>query len=202
MVVNRESSYRAPRPVFFRALIVLQVLFTLLLSGCQGGGFSNLFPGSGLSGLYKEGLPGTADWAVLPFVSHVGIQGEVPVQLERMLMVQLPSVGVTTPRLYPESEVTTASSTLADAHRRQNARQWAYQEGVNFTIMGEIMDWRFEEDGRFLMALKLEVIDMRSGQSLWNISGRGEGLPGQDAYEVGRNLLADLLTSLPISRLH
>lgn len=162
-----------------------------LLTACQT---------SGPTSLYQEGLPGTARWAVLPFVNHTEEKGEMTIQLERIMMVNLPSAGVVEPKLYPETVVTTASENLADAHRLQNGKQWAYQTGMSFAITGEVYDWRLSEDGKALVSVNLEVVDIRTNEQLWAVSGTGEGLPGEDNYDVSRKLFSDLLSSLPINR--
>ena len=166
-------------------------LTLVLLTGCQSLRTSNL---------YKEGIPGTARWAVLPFVNHTEAEGGVTIQLERVMMVLLPSVGVIYPRLYPESQVTTASQSLAEAHRLQNGKQWAAQNDVSFAISGKVLDWRYDEEGRGHVAIDLTVTDARTDQQLWTASGSGEGLPGEELYDVSRQLFADLLATLPINR--
>ncbi|OED41491.1 hypothetical protein ACH42_13740 [Endozoicomonas sp. (ex Bugula neritina AB1)] len=162
-----------------------------LLSACQT---------SGPSSLYAEGLPGTARWAVLPFVNHSQVEGEMTIQLERIMMVNLPSAGVVEPKLYPETVVTTASEVLADAHRLQNGKQWAYQTGMSFAITGEVYDWSLSDDGHALVSVNLEVVDIRTDKQLWAVSGTGEGLPGESNYDVSRKLFSELLSSLPINR--
>ena len=169
------------------------MLACLFLAGCQSI--------SGPSGLYNEGIPGTARWAVLPFVNHTDARADIAVQVERIMMVQLPSAGVVEPRLYPESQVTTASDSLADAHRLQNGKQWAAQTDMSFAMTGEITEWNIDEEGRAFVSMNLEVSDVRTNKQLWSVSGRGEGRPGDDFYAVSRQLVTNLLTSLPINRM-
>lgn len=166
-------------------------LALVILSGCQS---------SGTSGLYKEGIPGTARWAVLPFVNHTEVEEGVGIQLERIMMVLLPSAGVLYPRLYPESQVTTASRSLAEAHRLQNGKQWAAQNDISFTISGKVLDWRYDEENRGHVAVDLTVTDARTDQELWTASGSAEGLPGEELYDVSRQLFTDLVATLPINR--
>ena len=164
-------------------------LALILLAGCQSLQTSDL---------YKEGIPGTARWAVLPFVNHTEAEGDVTSQLERVMMVLLPSAGVLNPRLYPESQVTSASLPLTEAHRLQNGKQWAAQNDVSFAISGKLLDWRYDEEGRGHVAVDLMITDPRTGQQLWSASGAGEGLPGEELYDVSRNLFTDLLATIPI----
>ena len=169
----------------------LVILTTLLVTACQTNGTPDL---------YREGLPGTASWAVLPFVNHTEAKGDMTIQLERIMMVKLPSIGVVEPSLYPESVVTTASDNLADAHRLQNAKQWAYQTGISFAIIGEVNSWGLSEDGNAIVSVNLEVIDTRTSEELWAVTGAGEGISGEDRYDVSRKLFSNLLSSLPINR--
>ena len=166
-------------------------LTLVLLTGCQSLSSSRL---------YKEGIPGTARWAVLPFVNHSEAEGGITIQLERVMMVLLPSAGVLYPRLYPESQVTTASQSLAEAHRLQNGKQWAAQNDLSFAISGKVLEWRYDEEGRGHVAVDLMVTDARTDQQLWSASGSGEGLPGEELFDVSRQLFTDLLATLPINR--
>lgn len=170
-------------------------LMVMLLSGCyslqslRGGGY-----------LYKEGIPGTASWGVLPFVNHTEDMTGASTQLERMMMVLLPSSGVLYPRLYPESQVTSASQSLAEAHRLQKAKQWASQNDISFAITGKLMEWRYDEENGGYVAVDLQVIDVRTDDSLWSTSGSAEGMPGEELYDVSRKLFTDLLSTLPINK--
>ncbi|MGI9277911.1 MAG: hypothetical protein ACR2PT_24075 [Endozoicomonas sp.] len=177
----------------FKHKILARHFFALLivtfLAGCQNS----------LPTLYRDGIPGTANWGVLPFVNSSGAES-VNIQVERMLMVMLPSAGVDEPRLYPESAVTTASDSLADAHKLRNARQWALQNNVNFAFSGSVNEWKYDSSGRPRVAVSLKVTDIRTGDEAWNISGASEGLAGDDLHDVCRGLIADLLKSLPVQR--
>lgn len=172
-------------------LLGLLVLF--LLAGCQT--FNNMRSPN----LYEEGVPGTANWAVLPFVNYTE-SDSITIQVERMLMVMLPSSGIDEPQLYPEFMVTTANNTLTDAHKVRNGRQWAAQNNISFAFSGEVNEWMFDDEGKPRVALSLMVTDVRSGKMLWSISGVSEGRQGDDLFVVSRGLISDLLQSLPVNR--
>ncbi|WP_062260078.1 hypothetical protein [Endozoicomonas arenosclerae] len=182
------------------ATLVLSAL--LALTGCQYTGFNEsggLGGSAASSGLYREGLPGTANWAVLPFVNYSEATS-VTTQVERILMVQLPSRGIEGARLYPESEVTTASKSLEGAHRYQNGKQWAMQNDISFAVAGEIFEWFYDDSGRPQVSMALAVVDIRNGEVIWNVNGSSEGLQGDDLFDISRALMSDLLQSLPINR--
>lgn len=190
--------FNETRPGF----LILMLTAMLVLTGCQSGGL-NISGGLGgtaaTSGLYREGLPGTADWAVLPFVNHSKATS-ITTQVERILMVNLPSRGIEEARLYPESEVTTASKSLQAAHRYQNGMQWAKQNDISFALAGEIFEWYYDDSGRPHVSMGLTVIDIRSGEVIWDVNGASEGLQGDDLFDISRGLISDLLQSLPINR--
>ena len=177
-----------PKMVSKHSVFALLVLF--FLAGCQS---------SSAPSLYREGLPGTANWAVLPFVNYTE-SDNVSVQVERILMVLLPSNGIDEAELYPEFVVTSANNVLTDAHKIQSGRQWASQNGISFAFTGTVNEWMFDDEGRPHVALSLTVTDVRSDETLWSISGASEGLPGDDLFAVSRGLINDLLRSLPVNR--
>ena len=180
-----------PRENITRKQTLFSLLFVLLLTGCQSFGVPN--------DLYREGLPGTANWAVLPFANYTDTD-IASTQVERILMVMLPSNGVDNAQMYPEFVVTSANSVLADAHKIRNGRQWAQQNQVSFAFSGSVDQWGIGGDGRPEVALSLLVTDIRSDESLWSVSGSGQGQPGEDMYAVSRRLINDLLATLPVNR--
>ncbi|KEQ16646.1 hypothetical protein [Endozoicomonas numazuensis] len=183
-------------------LLTLVLTLLLVLTGCQYTGFNDaggLGGTAASSGLYREGLPGTANWAVLPFVNYSEATS-VTTQVERILMVQLPSRGIENVRLYPESEVTTASKSLEGAHRYKNGKQWAMQNDISFAVAGEIFEWYYDDSGRPQVSMGMAVIDIRNGEVIWSVNGSSEGLQGDDLFDISRGLMSDLLQSLPINR--
>ena len=192
--------------------IIFSLLAIVVLSGCSQHGFNNLgsftsigkgnkanLSGKAASaGLYKEGLPGTAAWAVLPFVNRSEATG-ITIQAERIVMVQLPSKGVSQARLYPESEVTTASPKLAEAHRLQNGKQWARLNDLSFAITGEIDQWFYNDAGKPVVTMSITVSDVRNNEIIWSTRGTGEGRQGDDLFDACRTLVSDLLNALPVN---
>ncbi|WP_263081380.1 hypothetical protein [Endozoicomonas sp. Mp262] len=163
--------------------------FLILLTGCQGS----------VSGLYRDGFPGTASWSILPFINYSQAEG-VGAQVERMLFVLLPSVGVDNPVLYPDSVASGSTEKLAKPGSLKRAKNWADVQGVGFAIGGEIQDWFIDRDGRPQVALTLYVTDARTGQGLWSVSGASEGMAGENIHKVCQNLIVDLLESMPVNR--
>ncbi|WP_330924559.1 hypothetical protein [Candidatus Sororendozoicomonas aggregata] len=166
----------------------LLLIAGLLLSGCQFG----------LSGLYKDGFPGTATWTVLPVLNFSQKEG-VNVDVERMITVLLPSVGVENPQLFHGASTQTHSR-VADAARLRSGEDWAHVQGAGLAIGGEVQQWQVNSSGHGEVALSLHVNDGLSGKTLWSISGSSTGLPGENNHEIARRLILDLLQSLPVQK--
>lgn len=165
------------------------VLFLfILIAGCE----------SRVSGLYSEGFPGTALWTVLPFVNFSQAEG-VSIQVERMLVVQLASVGVEHPFMHQGISVDTPSR-VEIAGRDLDDRGWANGRSAGFAVGGEIGDWFIDRDGYAQVSLSIYVTDASSGKTLWSMSSSKEGVAGEGIYEVCRALLVDILQYMPVNR--
>ena len=171
--------------------IGLLLLVSCLFSGCKSARVSD--------SLYKEGLPGTAPWAVLPFISFSGIKAGVSIQLERILMVHLPAIGIVEPHLYPEEEVTPHGDSTPQATRLKKAEEWAHISGLSFAVAGEVTEWAIAEDGVPSVSISLVVSDVRTSEILWSNSGTVQGEAWDDPYDTSRTLFIDLLQTLPIN---
>lgn len=168
-------------------------LVFFLLSGCQ----------SNLSNLYTQGFPSTALWSILPFVNLSPATGVGP-NVERMVAVLLPSIGITHPELYiaQGSHPIDIMGKPAEAAMRSGvstkAKGWS--QSVGFAIGGEINDWFIDADGHAHVFLNIYVNDAGSGTRLWSANGSIEGMAGENIYDVSRDLIAELLKDLPINK--
>ncbi|MFK0569735.1 hypothetical protein [Endozoicomonas sp.] len=175
------------------AVTCLLGLLSITLAGCQGYADK-------LTSLYQEERLEGTNWAVLPFISHTNTPDEVTVQLDRILLVQLPSAGVKKPTAYKKPETNSAPDYLADIYELERAQLWARSQRINHSISGEILEWQYDEMNRFSTMLSLKVVDISSGEMVWSINGLGEGSPGESAYDVSRKLIVDLLAAMPVHK--
>ena len=172
--------------------IIVYWLFGCFLTACQ----------SNLSGLYSEGLPNTASWKILPFINLTQSEGVGP-RVERMLAVMLPSMGVMAPELYRDQGTHPIEiiGKPADSYSHSlKPIDDVQTQPLGFALGGEIEDWFIDEYGCPHVSLSLYVNDVSSGIRLWNDSGFKKGEAGESIYDVSRDLLAGLLTSMPVNR--
>ena len=165
----------------------------LLLAGCQS---------SGLTNLYQEDLSGHDQWAVMPFNNYTtDMPDDFAVQLERILRVQLPSNGIADAAVYKQP---TATITVPDYARNlynlERTRVWAGNNDIRYTLSGDVHEWQYDEQNRFLISLALSVLDVESGEEAWSIDGTAQGNPDESAYEVSRKLIVDLLAAMPVGQ--
>ncbi|CAM3477325.1 hypothetical protein [Parendozoicomonas haliclonae] len=147
---------------------------------------------------YEDGYPKENRWAVLPVQS---LQSpDIGVQTERMLKVLLASRGIAHVALPPETELQGDNALLQGAQRLSNAESWAQQHNIQLGMTGVIDFVKTDSRDRFLIGITLQVIDIKTGEHLWAVSGQGEGKPGEDRYTVTRNLLTALLNGLPLKQ--
>ena len=179
---------------------VMGILSLLSLSGCQS--LTKAFDehiASQLTG--QQQTIESTDWAILPFVSHVEVPKNTSVQLERILLVQLPDAGITNLSIYQKTQSrNSVPSYVADVYELERARLWAMTKQVRYTLSGEIMGWQYDDENRFSTLLNLKVMDITTGEEVWSLEGLGEGRPGEEPFAVSRKLLIDLLAALPIDQ--
>ncbi|MCL6268382.1 hypothetical protein M3P05_00265 [Sansalvadorimonas sp. 2012CJ34-2] len=146
---------------------------------------------------YQNGFPSQENWAVMPAISLNS--EEAGIQLERMLKVLLASNGVENISQPPQTEFGDQSTLISNAHKLQNANQWAQQHAVKLGMIGSVDEWKTSSDGRFTVGLTLKLTDIETGEVVWTTSGQGEGRPQEDPLDVTRNLINTLLSTLPIT---
>ncbi|MGY0218458.1 hypothetical protein ACWJJH_13925 [Endozoicomonadaceae bacterium StTr2] len=138
-----------------------------------------------------------ASWTIYPFYSHVE-NDEATDQVQRMLTVLAPAQGIKNLELPPTTEVSSTTYLLSQAHRIQNSRQWAEQHQVKYAFGGTIDRWEINDDGKPVVALTLDVLNVADNSKLVSTTSSSEGKPGDDLYEQSRILLRQMLQSLPI----
>ena len=189
---------RHRRGLFSRlgAVFCFWLVGPLLLAGCQT-------PTGGMSNLYQQkSLSANEKWAVIPFIDRsTEMPEDFAVQLERIVRVQLPSKGVASTAVYQQPRATIRVPGISlDMYNLERTRVWASNNGVRYTITGDVREWDFDEEFRFSVKLGLQVFDMDSGKEVWSIDGMAKGNRSESAYDVCRNLIEDLLAAMPIGQ--
>ncbi len=186
---NRPFTARFQQPFAF---IFILGLLSVMLAGCQ-------LNASRVAKKYQNGIPRDSHLAIMPFVSHSPIPDEETVTLNRILLVQLAAVGIASTTSYERPEASyPVPGYLADTYKLEQFQIWARVRSIDLSISGEILKWQYDEQNRFSTAIQLKITDIASGEEIWRTNGKKEGLPGEDAYDVNRKLIANLVATMPI----
>ena len=179
----------------FGAVLCVWLFALLLLTGCQS-------PVGGMTRLYQKSLSGNEQWAVVPFTNRsTQMPEDSAIQLERILTVQLPSKGIASPEVYQQPTATIEVPGYAqDVYNLERTRVWAGNNGIRYTISGDVHEWQYDEQIRFSISLGLQVLDMDSGEAVWRIDGMAQGEPGESALDVSRKLIVDLLAAMSVDQ--
>ena len=179
----------------FGAVLCFWLSALVLLTGCQS-------PVGSMTGLYQKSLSGNEQWAVMPFNNRsTQMPEDFAIQLERILTVQLPSKGIASPEVYQQPTTTIGVPGYAqDIYNLERTRVWAGNNGIRYTISGDVHEWQYDEQIRFSISLGLQVLDMDSGEEVWSIDGMAQGDPDESALDVSRKLIVDLLAAMPVDQ--
>ncbi len=161
--------------------------------------FAFLFILAGCSSQQNSMPSAKANWTIYPFYNDTD-KSEAADQIQRMLAVQAPANGIKHLELPPDTETSSANAALSQAHRIQSSRQWAQQHEIEYALTGMIDQWEISEDGKPVVSLTMDVVNVKDNNKLLTTSSSSEGRPGDDLYEVTRTLLRQMLSGLPITQ--
>ncbi|WP_163836136.1 hypothetical protein [Spartinivicinus ruber] len=165
----------------------------LTMTGCSTLSLTNLFG--------SDKLAADANWVLVP-VANFSPSSDADEQVERMVTVLTPAIGLKNLNRPPDPEIASETGLLDDASRIQAAKEWANQQDFQYSLTGKVLSWTDADadiNQPAMISLTLEVYDLKSNELLWTISGSSEGMRGQSVYEITRPLISSLLVSLPLN---
>ncbi|MDE1463333.1 hypothetical protein [Spartinivicinus poritis] len=164
----------------------------LTMTGCSSLSLTNLFG--------NDELAADANWVLVPIVNF-SPSTDADEQVERMMAVLTPSIGLKSLKRPPDPEIESEVGLLDDANRIQAAKEWAKSQDFQYSLTGKVLSWNDADadiNQPAMINLTLEVYDLKNDELLWTISGSSEGMRGQSVYEITRPLISSLLTNLPL----
>ena len=140
-------------------------------------------------------------WALLPLenLSTTPLAGE---KAATLLETQLRRRGVSTLQVYPDSEPATLAALLDGKARFRKANQWARSTGFRYAITGAVTEWHYKTgaDKEPAVGLNLKLIDIPTGQVLWQATGSRIGWGFGNLSRTGNKVVADLVGQMKIRR--
>ena len=146
-------------------------------------------------------IPSKEAWVVLPFANHT----ETPLaghRAEAIAESLLRSNGINRLRRYPSA--LSPENLFDSADRKQNelVLEWARSTGARYALTGSVDEWRYKVgvDGEPAVGLTLSIVDLGSGETLWNAAGGQSGWSREALSAVAQQLMRRLLRAGLVNR--
>jgi len=135
-------------------------------------------------------------WVVLPFANNT----ETPLAGSRAEAIAeglLRSRGINKLRRYPAALQQDALFEPGDRKQLDAGLTWAREEGAKYALSGSVDEWRYKVgvDGEPAVGIALAIIDVSSGETLWNGVGGKSGWSREALSAVAQQLIRNLLAS-------
>ncbi|WP_426415571.1 hypothetical protein [Aestuariirhabdus sp. LZHN29] len=144
-------------------------------------------------------LEPAAQWVLMP-ITNYSKDEQAPIQLASMVSDAMAGLGITDLPQMPETDTQGSTPQLHQAHRQQQALQWAAQRNADYRVQGSVSVWGINSQGRAEVEVGLEVIQQADGAPLWQTRIAAAGRRGESPAELARRLVGDGLSSLPLDR--
>ena len=142
-------------------------------------------------------LSKNARWLMLP-VMNLAEAPQAGIRTEAILATHLRSLGLSNLHTYNYQSSKTGMPDLNEQHRYQTALKAAKKSNFQYAVTGSIEEWRYKSglDGEPAVGLSLKIIDMKTGNIIWSVSGARTGWGYESVTGTVNKLLAQLLGSL------
>lgn len=139
---------------------------------------------------------GKALWVVLPFANNT----ETPLagsRAEAIAESLLRAKGIGKLRRYPAALQQDALFEPGDRKQLDAGLNWAREEGAQYALTGSVDEWRYKVgvDGEPAVGIALAIIDVTSGETIWNGVGGKSGWSREALSAVAQQLIRSLLSS-------
>lgn len=137
-----------------------------------------------------------AVWAVLPMVNHTEAP-QAALKAEAITEALLRNRGVKLKR-YPASMSRDSLFEPSERKLVDEALAWARTEGTRYALTGAVEEWRYKVgiDGEPAVGITLQLLDVTSGEVLWNSAGGKTGWSRQGLAAVAQKLLKEMLANI------
>ena len=141
-------------------------------------------------------LGANALWVVLPFANNT----ETPLAGSRAEAIAeglLRSQGIAKLRRAPAALQQDTLFEPGDRKQQDAALAWAREQGARYALGGSVDEWRYKVgvDGEPAVGIALSIIDVASGETLWNGVGGKSGWSREALSAVAQQLMRSLLGS-------
>ncbi len=138
-------------------------------------------------------------WVLLPILNHSGAP-QAGERVESILDALLPDAGLAGVQLYPASDTIDSLPELNGRLLYERSLAWARGNGYALGISGSVDEWGYQNgvDGEPAVAVNVQVVEIASGNVLWNATGARSGWGRETLKGTAKKLLRDLLATMHV----
>ena len=140
-------------------------------------------------------------WAMLPIenLSTTPLAGQKAASL---VETRLRGRGVVNLQSYSEPQPASLAALLDGGLQAREASQWARAAGFRYAVTGVVSEWHYKSgsDKEPAVGLTLKVVDLPTGQVLWQAAGSRTGWGYSNLSRIGDKVVGDLIGRLKIRR--
>lgn len=139
----------------------------------------------------------TGAWVLLP-LANLSETAQAGLRTEALIEVALRHLGLPSLARYPSSLVQDSILEPSERKNIEQAMQWAREQGLRYGVTGSVSEWRYKLgiEGEPAVGLGLQLVDLRSGQTVWNAAGARTGWSREALSAVAQRLVMHLLSPL------
>lgn len=136
-------------------------------------------------------------WALLP-MANLSENPQADIQARDMLETRLRTRGVRQIIPYTPLQAVSLRQLLDPNSQQQEALQWARQSGYRYGLSGSIHEWAYRAgaDKEPVVGINLKLVDLISGQVLWQASSARTGWGFSSLPALADSVIAELLESV------
>ena len=135
--------------------------------------------------------------ALLPMENHTQT-AQAGLRMQSIVQNLLLVKGSTGLKVWQPDNDTDSLFEPANAKTTALATAWAKQTGAQYALTGSVTEWRYKTgvDGEPAVGATLQLIDMKTGNVVWNSVGAKAGWGRDSVSDVAQQLLQHMISNL------
>lgn len=139
-------------------------------------------------------------WSLLPFDNLSSTPG-AELQLTDYVETALRSRGIRDIDIYNPDKQIGLRSLFDDSAQQRVARQWARDKNLDYALFGSVHEWQYRSGAgkEPTVGLTLRLIDIKTGQVMWQGNAARTGIGFTKLSSVASTLVDQLLSQITVS---
>lgn len=142
--------------------------------------------------------PTAAQWVLLPMMNY-SVTPRAGEKVEAVLATALRARGARIATRPPGKAAETLAE-MDDRARFEEALEWARRSGFQYGVTGSVEEYRYKIglDGEPVAGITVQVIDVKTGETLWSASGSRSGWGRGALSGAAQKLVRDIVGKMEL----